>query len=158
MRTRFVLIGLAALAIAPCASAKDHDYNYEKGTLTEMTSVQCGVNEDDGKNFSGMILGTDSGHKHYKDALCAEYTMRTDHVIYRFRPREDKHPVLLPIGETAQFRMKKDKMLLRVPESDGKEREYVIVSMTQTVAAETAKAAQTTSRALTTATVVAANK
>jgi hypothetical protein len=38
--------------------------------------------------------------------------------------------VLLPVGETAQFRIHKDKMLLRVPEADSKEREYVVLSMT----------------------------
>jgi len=38
--------------------------------------------------------------------------------------------VLLPVGETAQFRIHKDKMLLRVPETDGKEREYIVLSMT----------------------------
>jgi len=35
----------------------------------------------------------------------------------------------LPIGETAQFRVRKDKLLVRVPEADGKEREYIVVSM-----------------------------
>ena len=38
---------------------------------------------------------------------------------------------LLPIGETAQFRIHKDKLILRVAEgSDNKEREYIVVSMT----------------------------
>jgi hypothetical protein len=59
--------------------------------------------------------------------------MRTEHVIYRIRPRDEKHPVLLPIGETAQFRIHKDKLILRVPEADDHEREYTVVSMTQTV-------------------------
>jgi hypothetical protein len=36
----------------------------------------------------------------------------------------------LPVGETAQFRIHKDKLLLRVPEADGKEREYFVLSMT----------------------------
>jgi hypothetical protein len=36
----------------------------------------------------------------------------------------------LPIGETAQFRIEKDKLILRVPEANDKEREYTVVSMT----------------------------
>ena len=40
--------------------------------------------------------------------------MQADKVIYRVRPKDDKHPVLLPIGEKAQFRLEKDKMLLRM--------------------------------------------
>jgi hypothetical protein len=38
--------------------------------------------------------------------------------------------VLLPIGEQAQFRLAKDKLLLRVQALDSKEREYIVVSMT----------------------------
>jgi hypothetical protein len=41
-------------------------------------------------------------------------------VIYRIRPRDDKHPVLLPVGEKAQFRIQKDKML-RLEHADDKE-------------------------------------
>jgi hypothetical protein len=37
---------------------------------------------------------------------------------------------LLPIGETAQFRISKDKLILRVPEVNDKERDYIVVSMT----------------------------
>lgn len=56
--------------------------------------------------------------------------LQTDRVIYRIRPRDEKHPVLLPVGEQAQFRLQKDKMLLSVEDLDSKEREYVVVSMT----------------------------
>jgi hypothetical protein len=35
--------------------------------------------------------------------------------------------MLLPIGETAEFRIHKDKILLRVMESDDKVREYLVV-------------------------------
>lgn len=51
-------------------------------------------------------------------------------MIYRIRPRDDKHPALLPIGENAQFRLQKDKMLLMVEGFDSKERDYIVVSMT----------------------------
>jgi hypothetical protein len=61
--------------------------------------------------------------------------VQTERVIYRVRPREDKNPALLPVGERAEFRMKKDRMVLRVPEADGKEREYTVVSATMTAAA-----------------------
>ena len=41
-----------------------------------------------------------------------------------------KHPAILPIGETAAFRIEKDTMKLRVPEANGKEQQYTVVSMT----------------------------
>ncbi len=62
--------------------------------------------------------------------LCQEYVLQSDRIIYRIRPKEEKHPVLLPVGETAEFRIHKDKLLLRVPELDEKEREYLVISMT----------------------------
>ncbi|MBV8208167.1 MAG: hypothetical protein JO041_15385, partial [Acidobacteria bacterium] len=64
------------------------------------------------------------------EVLCQEYTLKTEKVTYRIRPREEKHPSLLPVGETAQFRIKKDVLFLRLPEMDSKEKAYQVVSMT----------------------------
>jgi hypothetical protein len=50
-------------------------------------------------------------------------------VLYRIRPKDDKHSTLLPIGQNAQFRLEKNRMLLRVEGADGKEREYLIMSI-----------------------------
>jgi len=43
-------------------------------------------------------------------------------------------------GEKAQFRLVKDKMLLRVEDLDSKEREYIVVSMTPRADSSTAEA------------------
>lgn len=80
--------------------------------------------------MAGEILGTDGQHKKTQELLCQEYTLEAERVIYRIRPKDDKHPVLLPIGEVAHFRLHKDKLILLVPEADAKEREYIVVSMT----------------------------
>lgn len=55
--------------------------------------------------------------------------VQSDSVTYRIRPRDEKHPALLPVGEKAQFRMEKGKMKLRVEDLDDKEHEYSVVSM-----------------------------
>ncbi len=65
--------------------------------------------------------------------------MQTDRIIYRIRPKDDKHPALLPVGEKAQFHIERDKMKLRVEDLDDKEREYIVVSMTPRVEAQTAE-------------------
>src|SRR6267143_1389427 len=111
------------------AQAKDAPA-YEKGVLVQMESSSCGYSEKDGKTIAGQIFGTDGQHKNTKQVLCQEYVLQADRIIYRITPKDDKHPVLLPVGETAQFRIHKDKLLLRVPEADGKEREYLVLSMT----------------------------
>jgi hypothetical protein len=95
-----------------------------------MASVKCGVDEKDANSFAGEMIGTDSGHKKTQELLCQEYVLETDKTVYRIRPKDQKHPALLPIGEQAQFRLEKDKLLLRVEDQDSKEREYIVVSMT----------------------------
>jgi hypothetical protein len=129
--TAGVLLAIAASfqTVAP-SPAKDKPA-YERGVLLQMDSTHCGYAEKDGKTLTGQILGTDGQHKNTQEVLCQEYILKSDRLIYRIRPRDDKHPALLPVGESAEFRIHKDKMLLRVPESDGKEREYIVVSMTQ---------------------------
>jgi hypothetical protein len=93
-------------------------------------SVPCGYDENSGKSVLGEVIGTDNAHKKTREMLCQEYVLRSDRVIYRIRPRDEKHPVLLPVGEDAEFRLQKDKLYLKVKEVDEKEREYSVVSMT----------------------------
>jgi len=116
------------LLLAVACAAKEHD-DYQKGVLLRMDSAACGMQEKGGKSMAGEILGTDSQSKKTKEVLCQEYVLQAERVIYRIRPTDDKHPALLPIGETAQFRLHKDKLILRVAEGDGKEHEYIVVSM-----------------------------
>ncbi len=121
---------LFALLFAATGLVQARDKAYEKGELLQMESVSCGYAEKGGKTLKGEILGTNGEHKNTRELLCQEYVLQSDSVTYRIRPRDEKHPTLLRIGETAQFRIEKDKLILRVPESNDKEREYVVVSMT----------------------------
>ena len=123
-----LVIAASLQSVAP-APAKDKPA-YERGVLLQMDSTHCGYAEKDGKTVAGEIFGTDGQHKNTQEVLCQEYILKSDRLIYRIRPKDDKHPTLLPVGESAEFRIHKDKMLLRVPEPDGKEREYIVVSMT----------------------------
>jgi hypothetical protein len=127
MRSRLMLC--VVLGLASAAYAKDPKA-YQTGKLLQMDSVQCGMAEKEAKSLAGEMLGTDSGSKKTHELLCQEYVVQSERVIYRIRPRDEKHPVLLPVGEQAQFRLQKDKMLLRVEDLDSKEREYIVVSMT----------------------------
>jgi hypothetical protein len=126
MRSRLVL---TILLLASMAYAKDAKPR-QSGKLLQMESVACGVDENSGKSVVGELIGTDSAHKKTHEMLCQEYILQTDKIIFRIRPRDEKHPVLLPVGEQAQFRIQKDKMILRVEDLDDKDREYSVVSMT----------------------------
>jgi hypothetical protein len=126
---RYKLLVLASILLATTAYAKEPKA-YQSGKVMQMDSVKCGVDEKDAKSFTGEMIGTDSGHKKTQELLCQEYVLQADKVIFRIRPKDAKHPALLPVGEQAQFRLDKDKLLLRAEDLDSKEREYIVVSMT----------------------------
>ncbi len=126
---RYKSVVLASILLVATAYAKEPKA-YQSGKLLQMDSVKCGMDEKDAKSFAGEMIGTDSGHKKTQELLCQEYLLQTDKMVYRIRPKDEKHPALLPVGERAQFRLEKDKLLLRVEDLDNKEREYIVVSMT----------------------------
>jgi hypothetical protein len=126
MKSKILVCAILYASIAQAKEPKVH----QTGTLLQMDSAESGVDENSGKSVMGELIGTDSAHKKTHALLCQEYLLQSDTVIYRIRPRDEKHPVLLPVGQKAQFRIQKDKMLLQVEDVDSKEREYSVVSMT----------------------------
>lgn len=127
MKFGVAVAGLVLFA-SPALFAKDPP-SYDKGVLLSMDSTMCGTAENDGKSLTGELIGTDSSHKKTKEVLCQEYVLQGARLTYRIRPKDEKHPVLLPVGESVQFRIHKDKLYLRDPEGDSKEREYLVLSM-----------------------------
>lgn len=126
MQSRWMLYTLLCAATAAYARSPQP---YQTGKLLGMNSVHCGSTQKDSQSALGEIIGSDSSNTKTQDLLCQEYVLQTDAVVYHIRPRDEKHPELLPVGGTAQFRIDKDKLLLRVDGVDGKDRPYVVVSM-----------------------------
>ena len=137
MRSKWMLCAVVALASA--GYAKDPK-PYQTGNLLQMDSVQCSVAEKDVRSVAGEGLGTDAGSKKTPELLCQEYVLQAERVTYHIRPRDEKHRVVLPVGERARFRLQKDKMLLRLEDLDSKERAYIVVSMTPRSDSSTADA------------------
>ena len=135
--TLCVVLGLASVAFAK------EPKPYQTGKLLQMDSVPCGTAEKQSNSIAGEMLGTDSGNKKTQQVLCQEYVLQGEKTIYHIRPRDEKHPALLPVGDQAQFRLEKNKMLLRVIDLDNREREYAVVSMTPRSDASTADATPT---------------
>jgi hypothetical protein len=127
MKAGLAIAGLI-LAGASLASAKDAP-SYDKGLLVSMDSSACGTSEKGSKTVAGEILGTDGQHKDVQQVLCQEYVLQGDHITYHIRPTDLKHPNLLPVGDSVQYRIKKDKMYVINREGDSKEREYSVISM-----------------------------
>lgn len=137
MRSKWILCGLVGLASVVYAR---EPRVYQAAKIVQIDSVKCGTSEKDATRIAGEMLGNDSGSKRTQEVLCQEYVLQTERVVYRIRPRDEKPPVLLSVGEVGQFRLQKDKMLLRVEGLDRKEREYKVVSMTPRSDSSTADA------------------
>jgi hypothetical protein len=116
------------IAGSTLALAKDPP-SYEKGLLLAMNSAACGTAEKGNKTVAGEILGTDGEHKNTEEVLCQEYVLQGDRLVYHIRPIDTKHLQLLPVGDSVQYRIDKDKMYLLDREGDTKERKYSVISM-----------------------------
>ena len=140
MKAPIVLaVALTLLAAAPVYAAGKKKNQQERAMLEKMDAVPCGAKQ---RGLSGLgsfwasvgITAVNSNEK-----LCPQYLLRTDDMDYRIRPMNLKHPEVLPIGYEIVFKIKKDRMLLKVPDGDKKMRAYEVVAM------EPASSAQNTS-------------
>jgi hypothetical protein len=125
---KLILTMIAAAVSASVTLAKDPP-SYDKGTLLSMDSSMCGTAEKGSKTLAGEILGTDGEHKNTAQVLCQEYVLEGDRIVYRIRPQDTKHPILLPIGDSVRYRVRKDRMYVLDREDDKKERQYSVISM-----------------------------
>lgn len=120
---------LVLLAAAPLYAGGKKKNQPERAMLERMEAVPCGAKQ---KGLSGLgsfwaSLGITDIHSNEK--LCPQYLLRTDGMDYQIRPMDLKHPEVLPIGQEVVFKIKKDRMLLKVPDGDKKTRPYEVVSM-----------------------------
>jgi hypothetical protein len=61
--------------------------------------------------------------------------------LYDVRPTNLKHAVILPVGKEIEFKIKKDRMYLKVPDTHQNMQTYEVVSMKPTSSDASAKAA-----------------
>jgi hypothetical protein len=127
MKSRLLIV---IMVVAYVAEAKG-PLVYQKGTLVKMDSAECGVDSKGAEGIGGVLGVDDSQHTKTRQMLCQEYLLQGDRLNYKIRPKEEKHPAILPIGQQAEYRIEKDIMHLRVPEMDNREREYKVVAVAQ---------------------------
>jgi hypothetical protein len=135
------VISIASLILATVIASQAKDpVLYQTGHLTQMRSVSCGYSENPGRSFVDAFVGTSGESATSTELLCQEYVLKSDKIVFHIRPKEVKHATLLPVGEEAKFRIKKDRLMLAIPEIGAKETEYLVVSMTQITPEETQSA------------------
>ena len=111
---------LAALLVASMAQAQEPK-KYHTGRLLQMESLQCTVFENQ-----------KPGDKDPDSALCQEYVLQGEEVLFHLRAKDSKHPLLLPVGKDLEYRIEEDRFYLRLEASDKgdkKDHEYAVLSM-----------------------------
>ena len=131
MKATILVVGALALTMLhPTSAAAKDKKKPPRGMIESMQSMPCGVKQK-GLNGLGAVwgsVGVTSVSSNEK--LCPQYLFRTDDLEYHIRPKDTKHPVILPIGHEAEFKINKDEIFLKVPEgSDHKTRAYHVISM-----------------------------
>ena len=138
MQTKILAMGAIALTLLfPAVAAAKKHKEPPRGMIESMEALPCGVKEK-GLNGLGAVWGSIGVTSVSSDQkLCPQYLLRTDQLEYHIRPQDKKHPVVLPIGQEAEFKIKKDRMLLKVVNGDNKTRTYQVVAMEPVKSANT---------------------
>src|SRR6266850_3576471 len=126
-----LVAALALMLMVPSsAAAKDKKKKpAPRGMVESMQSVPCGLKER-GVSGLGSIFGSVGiQHVNSNEKLCQQYLFRTDEMEYHIRPRDAKHGALLAVGHEGEYRIKRDRMILRIPDEDKKAREFEVISM-----------------------------
>src|SRR5437016_658719 len=127
-----VIVGLALVSALPLSAGPKKKKVVPRAMLERMESVPCGAKQ---RGLSGLgTIWASAGitHVNSDEKLCPQYLLRTDEMEYHIRPTDSKHPVVLPVGQEVVFKIKRDRMFVKVPEGDNKTHTYRVVAMNPT--------------------------
>jgi hypothetical protein len=128
IKTPFVL-AVVLLAALPLSAGGKKKNQPERAMLEEMEAVPCGAKEKGLSGLGSLWASVGITHVNSDEKLCPQYLVRTDEMDYRIRPTNLKHPVLLPVGHEIIFKIKKDRMYVKVPDTHTKMRSYEVVAV-----------------------------
>ena len=123
-----LLLATAAIAIPATAGGKKKK-DQTRGMLERMEAVPCGAKQRGLTGLGSIWASAGVTHVNSEEKLCPQYLLRTDEMDYEIRPADNKHPAVLPVGHEVIFKIKNDKMTVKVPDGDSKTRNYKVVSM-----------------------------
>ena len=129
MKLKSSIIVLLVVGLAMPLWAGKKKKQPERGMLEKMEAVPCGAKQNGITGLGSVFASAGITHVNSSEKLCPEYLVRTDEMEYHIRPLDTKHPNILPIGHEGEFKIKKDRMVLKVPDGDKKNRPYQVVSI-----------------------------
>ena len=124
---------MVLMSAVPLSAADKKKKDVERGMLEKMDAVPCGARERGLTGLGSVWASAGITHVNSDEKLCPQYMLRTDEMEYQIRPTDGKHPVVLPVGQEGEFKIKKDRMFLKMSEgSDRKTRTYQVVAIKST--------------------------
>jgi|SRR5579862_1621120 len=130
MNIKSSVVFLLVLVSAATLSANGKKKALERGMLEKMEAVPCGAKQRGLAGLGSLWGSVGITHVNSDEKLCPQYLLRTDAMDYEIRPVDLKHSTVLPVGTEGEFKIKKNVMILSMPEGgDRKMREYEVVSM-----------------------------
>jgi len=140
MRMNLWIVSGLALLLAIPAVARDKKKHPQRAMVENMVAVPCGAKSHGITGIGSLWASAGLEHVNSDEKLCPQYLLRTDDMEYQVRPADKKHPVLLPVGQEGIFKIKKDRLFLKVEDGDKKTRAYQVVSINQLSSDENATA------------------
>ena len=104
----------------------------DRAMLEKMEAVPCGAKQKGITGLGSLWASAGITHVNTDEKLCPQYLVRSDEMEYHIRPTDTKHPVVLPVGQEIVFKIKKDRMYVKVADGDQKTRTYKVVAMEPT--------------------------
>jgi hypothetical protein len=129
MNRNVPLIITLTLFLALPGFAGDRKKHANRAMIEKMDAVPCGASEHGLSGLGSLWASVGVTHIKSDEKLCPQYLLRTDDMEYQVRPVGQKHPVLLPVGQEGEFKLKKDAIDMRIPDGDRKMRHYQVVAM-----------------------------
>jgi len=129
MNVRLVVTAALVLGLVfPIGASAKKKKAVPRGMLESMQSVPCGAKQRGLAGVGSIYASIGITHVNSTEKLCPQYLVRTDDMDYEIRPKNMKHPEVLPVGEEVTFKINHDHMDLRVGDG-GKKMTYIVVAM-----------------------------
>ena len=133
MRIKGLLVlSLVLIAAIPISAEGKKKKQPDRAMLEKMDAVPCGSRQKGITGLGSIWASVGITHVSADEKLCPRYLLRTDEMEYEIQPTQKKHPPVLPVGQEVVFKIKKDRMSVKCPEGDNKNRTYEVVAMKPT--------------------------
>jgi len=124
-----IALALVLVSAVPAVAGGKKKKVAPRAMLEKMEAVPCGAKQRGLSGLGTVWASAGITHVNSDEKLCPQYLLRTDEMDYEIRPTDGKHPVVLPVGQEVEFKLKNDHMLVKVLDGDKKTRSYKVVAM-----------------------------